>query len=75
MPRGVDTDVRFQDKWDKSKLRAQSSKVEEMFIDTYEWYLRDCSLGNLLGGAVAIGGSEEGLFRCYNTKEKLWEKQ
>lgn len=74
MPRGVET-IGFQDKWDKSKLRAQSSKVEEMFIDTFEWYLRDCSLGNLPEGAVAIGGGEEGLLRCYNIKDRLWEKQ
>ncbi|NHI91634.1 MAG: hypothetical protein EAX96_03955 [Candidatus Lokiarchaeota archaeon] len=75
MPKGIETDVRFQDQWDKSKLRAQSSKVKEMFIDTFEWYLHDCSLGNMPNGAVAIGGSEEGLFRCYNIKERLWEKE
>ncbi|MHA1785428.1 MAG: FG-GAP-like repeat-containing protein [Candidatus Helarchaeota archaeon] len=75
MPRGSELDVNFQENWDKSNLRAQSSKVEEMFIDTFEWFIWDCSLGSLPNGAVAVGSSEDGFLRCYNKKERLWERQ
>lgn len=75
MVRGTELDQDFQKDWDKSNLRAQSSKVEEMVLDTFEWYLHCVSLGNLPNGAVAVGGSEEGLFRAYSNKERIWEKQ
>ena len=75
MVRGTEIEENFQENWDKSNLRAQSSKVDEMVLDTFEWYLHCVSLGNLPNGIVAVGGSEEGLFRAYSNKERLWEKQ